>query len=150
VRGVIGAEHVDDALLDPAPDPGPMLGRAHRRIHLRAGAETLIAFRRGQCQVMRRRLAGGDVLVVAQKLDLLLGGDMQHVNPLARLMGELDQPLGRHQRRDLIAPHRMRTWIALDAQSLAIVEAVLVFGMEGGAAPDHLENPAQAFVILDQ
>ena len=44
----------------------------------------------------------------------------------------------------------MRARIALDAQALALVEAVLVLGMKRGAAPDHLENPPQAFVVLDQ
>ncbi len=88
--------------------------------------------------------------MIAQELDLLLGRDMQHVNPLAGFMSEFDEALGRHQRRGLVAPHRMRTRIAFDAQVLAIVEAILVLGMKGGAAPDHLENPPQAFVILDQ
>ena len=134
----------------PCQMPCAMIGRAHRRIHLRAGAEPLIAFGRRQREVMRRRLAGGDILVVAQKLDLLLGRDMQHVNALAGLTRELDQPLRRHQRRGLVAPHRMRARIALDAQLLALVEAVFVLGMKGGAAADHLENPPQAFVVLDQ
>ena len=75
---------------------------------------------------------------------------MQHVNALSGFMGELDQALGRHQRRGLVAPHRMRARIALDAQPLALVEAIFVLGMKGGAAPDHLENPPQAFVVLDQ
>ncbi len=33
---------------------------------------------------------------------------------------------------------------------LALVEAIFVLGMEGGAAADHLEDAAQAFVVLDQ
>ena len=109
MRRVIGAEHIDDALLDAAPDAGAVIGRTHRRIHLRAGAEPLIAFRRHQREVMRRRFAGGDVLVVAQKLDLLLGGDVQHVNAFSGLMREFDEALRRHQRHGLVAPHRMRT-----------------------------------------
>src|SRR5215471_11591340 len=44
----------------------------------------------------------------------------------------------------------MRTRIALDAQILAFVEPVFVFGMEGGAAADHLKDPAQALVVFDQ
>ncbi len=88
--------------------------------------------------------------MVAQELDLLLGRDMQHMNALAGFMGELDQPLRRHQRRGLVAPHRMRARIALDAQALAVVEAVFVLGMKSGAAADHLENPPQAFIVLDQ
>ena len=88
--------------------------------------------------------------MVAQKLDLLLGRDMQHVDALAGLARELDQALRRHQRRGLVAPHRMRARIALDAQRLAVVEAIFVLGMKRGAAADHLEDPAQAFVVLDQ
>ena len=75
---------------------------------------------------------------------------MQHVDALAGLAREIDQPLGRHQRRGLVAPHRMRARIALDAERLALVEAVFVLGMKRGAAPDHLENSPQAFVVLDQ
>ncbi len=45
---------------------------------------------------------------------------------------------------------RMRARIALDAQRLALIEAVFVLGMEGGAAADHLEDAAQAGVVLDQ
>ena len=72
------------------------------------------------------------------------------MNALSGFVRERDQPLRRHQRRGLVAPHRMRARIALDAQILAIVEAILVLGMKRGAALDHLENPPQAFVVLDQ
>src|SRR5439155_24301805 len=40
--------------------------------------------------------------------------------------------------------------IALDAQRLALVEAIFVLGMERSAAPNHLKYPPQAFVVLDQ
>jgi len=62
MRRVIGAEHIDDALLDAAPDAFAVIGRAYRRIHLGAGAEPLITVRRSQCEVMRRRLAGSESL----------------------------------------------------------------------------------------
>ena len=88
--------------------------------------------------------------MVAQELDLLFGGDMQHVDALAGLVRELYQPLGRQQRRGLVAPDRMRARIALDALAFAVVEAVFVLGMKRGAALYHLKDPAQAFVILDQ
>jgi hypothetical protein len=35
----------------------------------------------------------------------------------------------------------MRARVALDAERLALVEAIFVLGMKGGAAADHLENP---------
>ncbi len=88
--------------------------------------------------------------MVAQKLDLLFGRDMQDVDALAGFAGELDQALRRHQRRGLVAPHRMRARIALDAQILALVEPVFVLGVKRGAALDHFKDPAQAFVVLDQ
>ena len=52
--------------------------------------------------------------------------------------------------RGLVAPHRVRTRVALDAQMLAVVEAVLVLGMKGGAAFYHVEDPPQAFVVFHQ
>ena len=88
--------------------------------------------------------------MVAQILDLLLGRDVQDVDAFSRLARKIDQPLRRHQRRGLVAPHRMRARIALDAERLALVEAIFVLGMKGGAAADHLEDAAQAFVVLDQ
>ncbi len=88
--------------------------------------------------------------MVAQEFDLLLGRNMQHVNSFPGFMGELDQTLRRHQRRGLVAPHRMRTRIALDAQALAVIETIFVLGMKRGAAADHLEYPPQAFVVLHQ
>ena len=44
---------------------------AHRRIHLRQRAEPLVAVRRFEREVMRRRLDRGDVLVVGEELHLL-------------------------------------------------------------------------------
>jgi hypothetical protein len=90
---------------------------------------------------MRRRFAGGDILVIAQKLDFLPGRNMQHVNAFSGFMGELDQTLGGHQRSGLVAPHRVRARIAYDAQIFSIVEPVLVLGVKSGATPDHLKNP---------
>ncbi len=88
--------------------------------------------------------------MVAQVLDFLLGGDVQHVNAFSSLARQVDQPLRRHQRRGLVAPHRVRARVALDAMPLAVVEAILVLGVKGGAAADHLEDAAQALVVLDQ
>ena len=104
---MIGAEYVDDSLRDTVPDAVPMIGRSHRWIHLGARAEPLVAIGRHQCEVMRRCFTGGDILVISQKLDLLLGRNMQNVNPFPGFMGELDKALGRDQRRRLIAPHRV-------------------------------------------
>ena len=79
-----------------------------------------------------------------------LGGDMQHVDALAGFARELDQPLRRHQRGGLVAPHWMRARIILDPQRFALVESIFVLGVERGAATDHLKDFSQAVVILDQ
>ena len=88
--------------------------------------------------------------MIAQIFDFLLGRDVQHVDTLAGLARKVDQPLGRHQRRGLVAPYRMRARVALDAERLALIEAIFVLGVERGAAADHLEDAPQAFVVLDQ
>src|SRR6185312_3139213 len=96
------------------------------------------------------RFTRRDVLVVAEVLDLLFGRDVQNMDALARLAGELDQALGRHQRRGLVAPDGMRARIALDAEPLAVVEAVFVLRVKGSSPPYYLEYPAQTLVVLDQ
>src|ERR1700730_15702896 len=100
--------------------------------------------------MMWRRFARRYILVIPQKLDLLPGRDVQHVNAFAALARELDEPLGGHQRRGLVAPDRMRARITFEAQGLAFVEAILVLGVKRGATADHRKNPAQAGIVLDQ
>src|SRR5437868_13451038 len=100
--------------------------------------------------MMWRRFTGRYILVIPQKLDLLPGRDVQHVNAFSALAGEPDQPLRRHQRRGLVPPEGMRACIALDAQGLAVVETIFILGMKRGTPADHCENPPQAFVVLDQ
>ena len=68
VRRVVGADAVDDALRDAVPDAVAMRGVAHRRIDLRERAEPLVAIGRGQRQMVRRRLGGGDVLVLGEEM----------------------------------------------------------------------------------
>src|SRR5258708_2038257 len=75
---------------------------------------------------------------------------MQHMDAFPGFMREFYQPPRRHQRRGLVSPHWMRARVALDTQSLAIVEAIFVLGMKRGPAFYHLENPPQAFIVLDQ
>ena len=64
--------------------------------------------------MMRRRLTGGDVLVVLKKLDLLRGRDMQYMDARPRHARNAHQPVGAAQRRHVIAPDRMRGRIVLD------------------------------------
>ena len=93
VRRVVGAEHVDDALRNAVPDPGAMRRIAHRRIHLRARAEPLVASGRLQREMMRRGLDRSHILVTGEKLHLLRGRDVQHVDARAGLVRDRDQAL---------------------------------------------------------
>ncbi len=136
--------------LDAAPDAGAVRAVAHRRVHLRQRAEALVAVRRLEREMMRGRLDRGDVLVLGEELHLLRGRDVQHVHALAGLAREPHQALRASQCRRFVAPDRMRARIALDAQVLALVEAVFVLGMERGAPADRLEDVAHAVVVLDQ
>ena len=72
MRRMVGADTVDDALRDAVPETVAVGGIADRRIELGERAEPLVAVGRGQREMRRRRLGGGDVLVAGQKRRLLL------------------------------------------------------------------------------
>ncbi len=139
-----------DALRQPLPNAIAMGGVAHRRIELGQRAESLVAVGRIEREVRGRRFAGGNVLVLAEEGDLVLGGDVQYVDALAGLAGEANQSLRAHQRRSGVAPHRMRAGIALDPQVHALAQPVFVLGVECGAAANRLQNIANALVVLNQ
>ena len=100
--------------------------------------------------MLRRRLAARDILGAGEKLHFLARRDVQHMHLRARLAREADEALGRTQSRDLVAPDRMGGGVASDAQSLALIQARLVFAVEGGAAADRLQDREHPFVVGDQ
>ena len=100
--------------------------------------------------MMRRRLAARDILGARQKLHFFARRDMQHMHLRARLARKADEPFGRAQSRDLVAPDRMRGRIARDPHGLALIQARLVFAMEGRAAPRLSQDRKNALVIRDQ
>ena len=99
---------------------------------------------------MRRRLAARDILGAGQERHLLARGDMQDMHLRARLAGKANEPLGRAQSRDLVAPDRMRGRIARDPQGLALIQARLVLAVERRAAAGLLENRQHALIVSDQ
>ncbi len=103
---MVGPQHIDDALRNTVPDAVAVARRPHRRVHLEKRAEPRIVVSR-QRQMMRRRLDGGDILVLLEEKDLLGRRDVQHMDARARLPGDAHQPLGAAQRRDLVAPDGM-------------------------------------------
>jgi hypothetical protein len=72
------------------------------------------------------------------------------MNTLAGLAREPNETLRAGQRRNVVAPDRMRSRIARHTQMLALVQTILIFGVKRGAAPDHLKDVAHALVILNQ
>ena len=146
---MVGAENVDDAVVETGPDAGAMRLVAHRGVHLREGAERVVGgFVEGQ--VMRGDFDGRHILVIGEKDHLLGGRDVQHMDALAVAVGECDEAAGRAHGGLGIAPDRMRARIAGDAQGLALLEPVFVLGVEGGAAGDGLEDGANAVIIGNQ
>src|SRR5664279_2688816 len=85
VRGVVGADAVDDTLRDPVPEAFAMGGVADGRIELSERAEPLVAFGRSEREMGGRGLRRGDVLVPATEDGLVLGGDVQHVHAFCLL-----------------------------------------------------------------
>src|SRR5215470_9602810 len=116
------------------------------RVHLGARAEPLVAVRRRKRQMMRSNLNRGYVFVVTKELHLLCSRDVQNMNALAGLAGESNEALRADQGRHIIAPDRMRARITLHTQVLALVQPVLILGVERGTSPDDLENVAHALV----
>src|SRR6185295_9213527 len=110
-----------------------MRGVAHGWIHLRARAEALIATGRFECEMMRGRLDRSHMLVAGETTAVPSRRNVQPVHARACLMRDRDKPLGCLEGCNFIAPPRMRTWIALDAQILALVQARFVFGVKRGA-----------------
>ena len=79
----------------------------HRRVHLDERAEPRIVVGR-QREMVRRRLAGGDILVLFEEYDLFRGGDVQDMNARASVSRDTDQTFSATQGSDLVAPDRMR------------------------------------------
>src|SRR5206468_11825426 len=141
---MVGPEHIDNTLLEAAPDHLLMRTIPDRRVHLGVRAEPLVAVRRRERQMVRSSLNRGHVLVVTEELHLLRGRDVQNMDTLAGLAREANEALRAGQRRYIVAPDRMRARIAVHTQVLALIESVLVLGVKGGAAPDDFEDVAHA------
>src|ERR1700727_1458123 len=75
---------------------------------------------------------------------------MQDMHLRARLAREANEPLGRTQSRDFVAPDRMRGGIAGDAQDFTLIQARLVLAMERRAAAGLLEDRQHALIVGDQ
>jgi hypothetical protein len=131
------------------PDAVAVAHCPHRRVHLDQRAQPRIIIR-AQRQVMRRRLAGRDILVLFEEGDLLGGRDVQHVDAGANLARDAHQALGAAQCRDLVTPYRVRGRIALDAFAEPLAQPELVLGMESGATARVPQNRGDALVFLDQ
>src|SRR5262245_1994795 len=112
MRRMVGPEHIDHTLLEAAPNHLAMRAITAGRVHLGARAQPLVAVRRHKRQMMRRSLSRGDILVVTEELHLLRGRDVQNMDALAGLARESNKALRAGERRNIVAPDRMRARIA--------------------------------------
>ena len=104
----------------------------------------------GEDEVVGRHLHRGDVARGGENREFIRRRDVQHVDALVRLAGQPDETLGAQPGGLGIAPDIMARRVALDAVVLALVEPVLVLGMEGGAAADVGEDTRHTLVVVDQ
>ena len=92
---MVGADHIDNAALQAAPETGAVIGIAHGRVHLGPALDALVDFRTFQRQVLRRGLDRGDIAVLFQNVHLLRRRDVEDVDPLAGLAGQTDEAFRR-------------------------------------------------------
>ena len=148
---MVGAEHVDDALRDAAPDavavarcraPAGSSAAACRAAHSRrpTASDDAASPRRSRhpCGASRNAISSAVEMCSTWMRAPRLAGDAR---PAARVAA---------QRRDLVAPDRMRGRIAGDAQAEPLAQPVLVLGVEGGAAARVPQDRGDALVVLDQ
>jgi hypothetical protein len=121
VRGVVGTEDIHDCVSNAVPDSGTMYRIAHRRIHLGARTEPLVTPWRLQSKMMWGRLDRGNVFMTGEKLDLPSGRYVQDMDARTSFVGNRDKTLSGFERGNVIAPDRVRAWVALHAQVLALV-----------------------------
>ena len=150
MRRVVGAEHVDDALRDAAPDAVAMPCRrapagssatacraAHSRRPTASGDAASPRRSRHPC-ALRGTAISSAVEMCSTWMRARASRAMPH------------QPLGAAQCRDLVAPDRMRRRVAGDAFAKPFAQAEFVLGMEGGAAARVPQDRGDAFIVLDQ
>src|SRR5690606_5282645 len=101
-------------------------------------------------EMVRGRLAGGDILVAFQEIDLLGRGNMQYVDARASLSSQANQPLGAVQRGYLVAPDRVRRRVVLHALAQPRAQPELVLGMEGSTAARVSQDRGDALVVFHQ
>ena len=108
VRGVVGADaRRRRRRATPRQSPSRCVRVADRRVHLGEGAEPLVALGRGQGQVLAAAPRPWRRPCARQDLDLVGGGDVQHVDALARRRARRTRRSRRPDRRLLVAPLRM-------------------------------------------
>ena len=84
----------------------------HRRIHLCAGSQALVALGRFKRKMVRRGFDRRHILVTGEEFHFLQRRDVQDVHAGARLARGCDETLRRLERGNLIAPRGMLAWIA--------------------------------------
>ena len=88
--------------------------------------------------------------MTGEKFHFLQRRYVQDMHARTGFVRDRDKTLRRLERGNFIAPDRVRTRVALDAQVLALVQSRLVFGVERRTAADDFQHSAQAGIVGDQ
>ena len=146
---MVGAEYIDNALINALPNTIAMALFTHRWVHLDKIAKRRIFIRR-QRKVMRSGFTGCHILVTLKEIDFFGCRDMQDVNTCAGFAGDTDKAFGALQCSGNIAPDRVARRITFNTEIFALLKAEFVFRMEGGTAARTFQDRTDAFIILNQ
>ncbi len=150
VGRVVGADHIHGSFAQRFPQGLAVMGASDGRVHLGVGAEALIAFRRGQGEVLRRGFHAGEVFVAFEERHFAACGDVEDMDASACFFGEMEESPCGFEGGLGVSPDG----VALDVSFFAFMgsgdEAGLVFGVEGGGFACGFEDFGDGFVFVCQ
>ena len=148
VRCMVRAQNINHAGTKPGPNGVTMVRVANRRVHLAICAKLCVAFRCRQREVMRRHLHRYPALMIGNVGHLSRAGNVQHMDTPAMLFGKFGQLRCRHQGGSFIAPDGMGGRVSLDTLTLALLQPVLVLGVDGDPARGELKKKGHLFSVI--
>ena len=148
---MVGADAVDNAVVDRGPEGVAVARLADRRVHLREGAELLVALGCGESEMLRQDLDRGDVLVLGEQRHFFRGRDMQDVDAAAVLVREGEQALGGAHGGFDVAPLGVHGDVGAGGdQGGAFLQAEVVLAVHGDTAVARAQHARDVLVVGDQ
>lgn len=147
---MIGAQDIDDALIQPSPQASPVIRVADGRVHLSEPPQPLIGLRPFQGQMLRGGLNRCNILIAGEKGHLLGCRDMLSMDAFSEHPRQSNEALGGLQCGLGAAHLRVTCPIARARQPTAVCKPILVLGVEGATAVNMPQHIGHALVVSDQ